>query len=62
MSASAARDGAVTATDLRSTTLVASLIPACRWRPPAKPTSSSIVVSWMVTTTGHGQAIGVNVG
>jgi hypothetical protein len=62
MSARAARVGAVTAADLRRTALVASLIPACRCRPPANPTSPSIVVSWIVTTTGHGQMTGVNVG
>ena len=46
----------------RSTVRVASFSPACRARLPAKPTSFSIVQSWMVTTIGHGRMNGVNVG
>ena len=54
--------GAVVAAARRSTVLVASRSPAWRCQPPAKPTSLSIVQSWMVTTSGHGRMIGVNVG
>jgi hypothetical protein len=41
---------------------VASFSPACRYQPPAKPRSRSIVQSCSVTTNGQGRSTGVNVG